>query len=93
MVEWGGTLEKEFRLILDEVARVHGFCDWSYSSPWFHDRDTVTAWEFADFVLIAEGMDPAYETEWRRTLAQAFSERFGRNSIAVSDYPASSDKK
>jgi len=75
------TLAQRLDWLLEDVCVDFGFCVSLKSAVLLREDKQLTAQDFADAVLIAEGMTPEYEKHWRNALADAFRKRFGAEAV------------
>jgi hypothetical protein len=69
--------ERQLRCLLRDLCVELGFCIPPSDIERIATVQHLTAEEFADEVLRAEGFNPDYEEKWRRNIRQRFIDRFG----------------
>lgn len=79
------SLEGDLQLLLAELCTQWGFCNRLSPQDLLDEQHTITASEFADALLSAEGMNPEHEPKWRRRIRALFTERYGE-SISLNTY-------
>ena len=81
-------MEREVARLLDDLCVRWGFCIPPGSFEEVSKRSILSDLEFASSVLEAEEMNPQYEPEWVRRIAERFRERFGAPEISSSTFVA-----
>lgn len=79
-------MEQALKELLMELCVDWGFCLPKDHQATIAKQPNYDALKFAFDVLKAEGMDPEIETKWVRQLSRKFIERFGSESISISDF-------
>ena len=64
-------------LLIGDLCTEWGFCNALHPEDFVRTDHVLTAPDFADAVLRAEGMNPDYELQWRRRLMRLFVDRYG----------------
>lgn len=70
-------LKDDLGLFMADLCTEWGFCNALTPEDLVRVGHTLTASEFADAVLRAEGMNPEYELNWRRRITRLFTDRYG----------------
>ena len=76
------SLERDLRWLLDDLCTQWGFCISAEACDQIVRRSSLSADEFANLVLEAEGMNPEREIEWFRRIRDRFIERFGEIGVS-----------
>lgn len=79
------TLLGDLELLIAELCTDWGFCNQLMAKDLLQGDQRVTASDFADAVLHAEGMNPEHEPNWRRRISRRFADRYG-SSISSAEY-------
>ncbi|MBK9155031.1 MAG: hypothetical protein IPM25_12575 [Chloracidobacterium sp.] len=79
------TQREELQNLLSKICVDWGFCIPPEPFDEISSCRSITAGEFANAVLKAEGMNPDYEKEWFRKLKRRFIEEFEQESISSED--------
>jgi hypothetical protein len=79
------SLEKELDALLTKLCIEWGFCIPPADFRRIATSRRLSADEFADEVLRAEGFDPEYELHWFRKIKRRFIDQFGE-CISADDY-------
>jgi hypothetical protein len=77
-------LASDLQLFLDYLCTEWGFCNYLRASDLISDEKPLTVAEFANAVLLAEGMDPEYEPLWAKKIRKKFVERYGQSISTLS---------
>jgi hypothetical protein len=80
------ALEDDIESLLGALCAKWGFCSSLSASDLLSGQDTLEADDFAEAVLVAEGMDPLINATWRRKIKRVFVERYGQSSVSMRDY-------
>ena len=75
------AMERELNYLLYDLCVHWGVCIPPVSAEEISQRASFSDEEFAEAVLIAEGMNPEYEKQWMRRISKKFTERFGVKEI------------
>ena len=75
-------LERDLTYLLYDLCVDWGFCIPPVDAQRIARLKTVTSKDFAHEVLRAEGMNPEYEVQWVRRIAERFVQHFGSNEVA-----------
>jgi hypothetical protein len=79
-------MERELSYLLYDLCVIWGFCIPTVRAEEICRMGRWSAKEFAISVVEAEGMNPGYEQEWVRRIAERFRERFGAEEISESTF-------
>ena len=79
-------MERELSYLLYDLCVIWGFCIPPIRAEEICKMSHWSAKEFALSVVEAEGMNPEYEQEWVRGIAEKFRERFGAEEILESTF-------
>ena len=79
-------MERELSYLLYDLCVIWGFCIPPNRAEEISKMSHWSAKEFAISVVEAEGMNPEYEQEWVRKIAEKFRERFGAEEISESTF-------
>ena len=79
------SLSEDINLLLADLCTEWGFCNALRGEELVSRIAVLTPEVFASEVLIAEGMIPEYEPEWRRKLRAKFVERYG-HAVSIKSY-------
>jgi len=79
-------MERELSYLLYDLCVIWGFCIPTVRAKEMCKMGRWSAREFAIRVVEAEGMNPEYEQEWVRRIAEKFRERFGVEEILESTF-------
>ncbi len=74
------NLKDDLGLLIGDLCTEWGFCNALTPEDLVRTGHVLTATEFADAVLRAEGMNPEYELQWRRRLMRLFVDRYGADT-------------
>jgi hypothetical protein len=75
-------LEKDLTCLLYNLCVDWGFCLPPVEAQHIVRLKSVTSKGFAHEVLRAVGMNPEYEVQWVRRIAERFVQHFGSNEVA-----------
>lgn len=81
-----GTMKSSIEKLLSELCVDWGFCIPPDDEIRLLDSQYLEADDFARAILVAEGMNPDYEINWRRRIRRMFTDRFGSSAIRESDF-------
>ena len=70
-------LKDDLGLLIGDLCSQWGFCNSLVPEDLVRTDCVLTATEFADAILRAEGMNPEYELHWRRRITRLFVARYG----------------
>lgn len=70
-------MSKELKSLLDKLCIEWGFCIPPLEAELIANLPHVDADDFARRILVAEGMNPEYEIQWRRKIRNKFIQTFG----------------
>ena len=79
-------MERGLSYLLYDLCVKWGFCIPTARAEEIRKTSLWSAEEFAISVVEAEGMNPEYEQEWVRKIAEKFRERFGAEEISESTF-------
>jgi hypothetical protein len=79
------NLVEDLNILLGDLCTQWGFCNQLGGDELVRDYQIVTADDFAQAVLRAEGMNPEYELAWRRKMKRLFINRYGQ-SVSVGNF-------
>src|ERR1051326_1423460 len=79
-------MERELSFLLYDLCVVWGFCIPPAKAEEIREVSRWSAEKFAISVVEAEGMNPEYEQEWVRKIAERFRERFGAEEISEATF-------
>jgi len=71
----------EIECLLHDLCVDWGFCIPPQEAERIAELPFLEAEDFACQVLIAEGMNPEYEKQWKRKIRNKFIEKFGNEYI------------
>ena len=74
-------MERELKYLLYDLCVIWGFCIPAGDSERISKEKYYSTSEFAEDVLIAEGMNPTEESNWMEKITIIFTERFGTDEI------------
>lgn len=90
---WSKIRKRDFasdlNVLIGDLCGEWGFCNQLTAGDLVADGRTLTASEFGDAVLKAEGMDPELEIQWFRRIKRSFIDRYGCEAISSEDYVVS----
>ena len=78
-------MERELNYLLHDLCVMWGFCIPSEEQTNISKSEHYTAKDFAQDVLMAERMDPAY-SKWTIKITNKFIERFGSDVIHATSF-------
>ena len=79
-------MEREINYLLYDLCVIWGFCIPPNKNDEICKRTNLTAEQFANEVIEADGMKPEHEKQWIRKIAGKFRERFGVEEINQSTF-------
>ena len=79
-------MERELSYLLYDLCVTWGFCIPPDRAEEISKMSHWNAKGFAISVVEAEGMNPEYEQQWVRRIAEKFGERFGAEEISTSTF-------
>jgi hypothetical protein len=79
------SLEKDLRHLLDWLCVEWGFCIPREDCDRIAASQQLDAADFAKQVLLAEGLNPEYESAWAGKIKGRFVEQFGQE-VSTKDY-------
>jgi hypothetical protein len=82
------SVAADLDLLLGDLCARWGFCNRLAGIDLLDSNGSVTADDFAEHVLLAEGMDPSLEIDWRRAMKRVFVARFSGPEVSVATYGA-----
>ena len=82
------TLAEDIEVLIGALCVEWGFCNSLGANNLLADRDALEADEFAEAVLVAEGMNPLSNADWQGKIRRVFVERYGQASVSMHDYSA-----
>lgn len=79
-------MEREIRYLLYDVCVNWGFCIPPVEADRISFLKSLTADQFANDIIIAEGMNPEIEDQWVKKFKRIFEERFGSDEIDFNSF-------